>query len=345
LKKAALRAIGLLAVITCAPTLAVDQVPETSGFSGFFLVAPAYFNVESNLLVEGPPLIGDVGNTRIDSIFGAPATQSSPGLVAGGEVNYTFSGTRTQLFFGNRLEDFLRLDLTFGLGVRQELPGDSILAFSVLLTPAQMKVWSDPYVEGEDRVATERNKPGVRLRWGRIFGTGLELTVTLRDFRHDDERSGDWLIEEGRLDPALQPLLDRNGDSRVYQLLYRINSGQRHVFEPMLRYVDHDLDGAAMAVSGPVAQLTYLYLSPKLVVDVNLIYGQQDASTVHPVYRRTLDADRMGVAVTAFYKLFKKTRWRAFASLDYLREDANIDFFDHRISGGTLGVIWRHARK
>jgi len=337
----------LAALVICAghPVLAVDKIPETSGFGGFFLIGPAAFEVESNLLVEGSPLISDVGNTQIDSIFAPPEAQSAPALFTGGEINYAFSNTRTQLFFGNRLEDFLRLDLTFGLGVRQELPGNSVLALSALFTPAEMRVWSDPYVEGEDRVPTDRNKPGIRLRWGQIFNTGLEVTATFREFKHDDERSGDWLIDQGRLDPDLQPLLDRNGNSTVIQFLYRIKASKRHIFEPALRYVDHDVDGAAIAVSGPFVQLTYLYLTPKLIIDANLILGKQEADAVHPVYGEVLDVRRTGLAVTAFYDLFKVPRWRAYASADFFREDANIAFFDSKISTLGVGAIWRYGRK
>jgi hypothetical protein len=250
------------------PVLAVDRVPETSGFSGFLLFGPAGFDVASNLIVEGSPLLSDVGNTRFDSIFDRPSTHSAPAMFLAGEVNYTFAGTRTQLFLGNRLKDFLRLDLTFGAGVRQELPDESVLVFSVLQTPAEMKVWSDPYVEGVDRVATDR-----------------------------------------------------------------------HVFEPTVRYLNLDLDGAAMAVDGPRVQLTYLYLTPKLVLDAVLIYGTQESDTVHPVYGEALDVRRTGVAVVAFYDLFKKARWRAYASVDYFREDANIAFFDSKVKVLSIGAI------
>ena len=56
-----------------------------------------------------------------------------------------------------------------------------------------------------------------------------------------------------RLDPADRPLLDRDGDIWKAQVLYRIKSGERHVFEPALRYTNWDLDGAAMAHAGPAA--------------------------------------------------------------------------------------------
>jgi len=344
LSKAAIRAFALLVAIANTPALAIDNIPETSGFAGFFLLAPGVFGVESNLLVRAsPPLLDDVGNDRIQSIFESPSSQSVASLLTAGELNYTFASTRTQLFFGNRIEDLLRVDVSFGLGVRQELPDKSILAGSVLLTPTELKVWSDPYVEGVDRVKTYRDAPGARLRWGRILGTGLEFTLTYREYQHDDERSGDWLIGRGRLDPNQQPLLNRSGNILDLRFLYRIKSG-RHVFEPSIRYTDSDFDGAAMANKGPSVRLTYLYLTPKLVLDVNLLYHGYKAKEVHPVYGETLDANRWGATIAAFIDLFKAQRFRAMVSAEYVRENANIDFFDSGISAVHVGVIWRYRR-
>ena len=337
--------MALVAIASCPALAAIDDIPETSGFSGFFLTGPAGFTVESNLIVEGAPLLDDVGNTQIESTFESPSAQTAAAWFLAGELNYTFANTRTQLFFGNRLEDILRLDLTWGIGVRQELPDDSILAVSVVATPLEMRVWSDPYVEGVDRVPTDRNKPGLRLRWGRMFKTGLEFTATFREVRHDQERSGEFLVGEGRLDPALQPLLSRSGDSLALQFLYRVRAKKRHVFEPSIRYTDLDLDGAAMRSKAYALRLTYLYLTPKLVIDANLVLGTHEADEVHPVYGRVKEGDRLGGAVAAFYDLFNKKRWRAYAMAEHFKEDANIDFFDSKSSALSIGVLWRHVRK
>ncbi len=337
----------LLVDLGLHPALAVDSIPATSGFRGFFLAVPGYFNVKSNLIVEGPPLLNDVGNTRVDSIFAPPRSQSAPSFMVGGEVNYTFAGTGTQVFLGNRLEDLLRLDLAFGLGVRQDLGKGGIFGASVLTTPTELEVWSDPYVEGEDRILTEVNRPGFRLRWGRILNTGLELTLTERDYRHDAENSGDWLIGQGRLNPADQPLLRRNGKVWRAQALYRIDTeNKRHRFEPAIRYNNDDHDGAAMANQGFTLRMTYLFLSPKVVLDANVIFGSREADAIHPVYGQTLDWDRYGVALTAFIpvKLGNNNRWRIFVGGEFFREKANIDFFDTKIASINAGVFWRYIR-
>ena len=91
--------------------------------------------------------------------------------------------------------------------------------------------------------------------------------------------------------------------------------------------------------------MTWLYITPKLIVDTIVAYGTREADAVHPVYGETLDVKHTGVALTAFYDLFKVKRWRAYASADYFRENANIAFFDSKVRAFSLGVIWRYRRE
>jgi hypothetical protein len=336
----------LLILLAVNAAEAQDQIPETSGFSGYGLLGPGYFNVESNLIVTGAPLLSDVGEPQIESIFDGPSAQSSAAFLLALEINYTFASTRTQLFLGNRIEDLLRLDIAYGLGVRQELPDGSILAASFLLTPLHLKFWADPYVEGEDRKATELNFPGFRLRWGSILGSGLELTLTDRFYSFDEEKSGSWLVDEGRLDPREQPVLNRDGDVLRFQMLYRFYLKNQHRFEPALRLVNDRHEGAAIANKGFSFRLTYLYISPKVILDANGVWGQNRSDAIHPVYGEVLDASRWGAALTAFVpvNLFQKNGWSVFAGVEIFEENVNVDFFDSRIASINVGLIWRHRR-
>ena len=347
--KARLLRCGLACILACIShfALAQDSVPESSGLSGFFIAAPGYFKVESNLIATGAPLLDDVSNEVIPSIFESPQSRSSPALLVGGEIDYTFAKTRTQIFFGNRLEDLLRLDLVVGLGVRQELPDNSILAASVLATPLDLKFWEDPFVEGEARVKTGVDVPGFRLRWGRILKTGLELTATFREFRYDTETSGDWLISQGRLNPADQSLLKRDGATSRVQVLYRIDVAKKHRFEPAIRFVEDDLEGAAVANKGFSAQLTYLYRIPKLILDANILYGRREANAVHPVYGQTLESDRYGASLSAFIpvKRFRNSVLNIMIGAEAFRENTNIAFYDSGAQSVSFGILWRHIKK
>jgi hypothetical protein len=337
--------VAILVGIACHSIVAQDDIPKTSGFSGFALLGPGYFNVEHSLLVTGAPLLDDVGTPQIESIFDPPPSGSAPALLVGFELNYTFSSTRTQLYLGSRLEDLLRLDILIGLGVRQELPDSSILAASLLLTPLELKYWSDPYIEGEDRKRTGLYFPGIRIRWGRILKTGLELTVTARQYQFDEENSGNWLVSEGRLNPDQRSLLNRDGDVLRLQALYRFDF-KSHRFEPAVRYSKDSHNGAAISNNGFSLRLTYLYLSPKVVIDFNVFYGKRKSDEIHPVYDKVLDAERWGVALTVFIpvKRFDSSVLSVFVSGEIFRENANIDFFESKISSINGGLIWRFIR-
>ena len=338
--------LATLLVLAWHPVAAQDHIPETSGFSGFVLGSVANVNVASSLLARGAPFMDDVGSTRIESIFDAPSSISSPGVPVTGEINYTFASTRTQVFFGNRLEDLLRLDVVFGLGVRQQIGAAGILAVSYMITPLELQSWADPYVEGEDRLATDLDLPGFRIRWGEIFGTGLELTVTDRFYTYQNESSGDWLIDQGRLDPDQQSLLDREGDILKIQALYRFKV-KRHRFEPAIQWEDDYHRGAAIANTGYRVKLTYVYVSPKVIIDANLIYGVRKAKETNPIYGELLDADRMGAAFIAFFpvKRYTSSVLNVFVGGEVFRENANIDFYDSSINMVMVGLLWRHIRK
>ena len=143
----------------------------------------------------------------------------------------------------------------------------------------------------------------------------------------------------------MQSLLDRDGDILRLQALYRIDV-KPHRFEPAVRYVNDDHNGAAIANKGFSLQLTYLYISPKVVLDANVVYGNRKTDEAHPVYGEVLDSDRLGLALTAFIpvRFFDRDGWNVFVGGEVVRENANIDFFDSRIASLNAGLLWRHRR-
>lgn len=322
-----------------------DEIPQTSGFSGYVLVIPGVFVVSNSLLASGAPLLDDVGSKQISSIFASPESNLAPALPVAGEFNYTFGKSRTQLFFGNKFEDIIRLDLAFGLGVRQDIGSAGILVANFLFTPLELKYWSDPYIEGEDRVKTELNFPGFRIRWGRIFQTGLELTATARQYNHEDERSGEWLVSQGRLNVNQLPLLNRDGDFYRFKALYKIKLKQ-HRLVPAFRYTFNHHQGNAVANRQQSFLLDYIYLSPKIVFDAKLIYGKRKADAIHPVYKEIIEGNRYGVAMAALFpvNLFNSKGWSILASAEYVKENSNIDFFDSSLIGINAGLMWRYKR-
>jgi len=243
------------------------------------------------------------------------------------------------------MEDLLRLDVPFGLGVRQELKDSSVLSFSVLFTPIFLNFWQDPFLENEDRKLSRVNSPGVRVIWDRMFKSGLELSTTYRLFQVREENSGQWLVDREELDPNLQHLLVREGSIFRLQALYRLKIN-RHRFEPSVRYIDENLDGAAMATKGYIVRMNYIYPTPKVVFEVTLHFGNRKGQAVNPIYNQTLDADRYGAAVAALMpiKLGNSKKWSIVVVGEYMGENANINFFDTKLSSVLVGLQYRNLR-
>ncbi len=148
------------------------------------------------------------------------------------------------------------------------------------------------------------------------------------------------------MDPDSQPLLNRDGKVIRLQALYRFDLN-RHRFEPAFRFIDDDHDGEAMARKGYGILLSYLYLTPKIVLDANLAYGKRNGQAIHPVYNEYLDANRFGATLSAFVpvNIGKSKNWNIWASAEFFSEDSNIDFFDTSFGAIMGGLMWRKVRK
>jgi len=336
----------IAACLIATPSSGQMSISDSSGFSGFVFGGPGYFNISSSLIVSGAPLLGDVGEPKIVSITDAPSANGVAAFPFVFELNYTFGKSRTQLFVGNLLEDILRLDVRVGIGVRQQLRDNSILTASLLLTPLELKFWSDPYIEGEERKPTGLYFPGVRLRWSHVLKTGLVLTTTFRQYRFNEEKSGEWLFNQGRIDLDEVSLLDRNGDVLKLEALYRIKLKKHHL-SPAIRYWNEAHNGAAMAQKGFTIKLKYLYQNPKWILDVNLLYGSRKANEIHPIYDTKLDANRYGGSLVIFFpiKVYKSSVLSIFVGGEIFTENSNVDFFDSHVNMVMVGVVWRHRPK
>ena len=334
----------LIAVAT--PLQAQINIPSTSGFSGYVSVLPGFINASSNTIASGAPAMDDVGFAQITSINEAPLSKSVFAFGAVLDINYTFAKTKTQVFAGNRLEDILRLDLTFGIGIRQELPDSSIVALSFVLTPFELKYWADPFVEGQDREKTRLKFPGVRFRWHRMFRTGLEFTATYRLYRFEMEKSGEWLVGQNRLLAAQRPLLLRDGNVLRLQLLYRLRKG-KHLFEPAIRWANDFHEGAALANRGGSIRLTYMYLTPKAIFDVNVGFGRYQADAIHPVYNETLESNQFGAGAIVIVpvKQYESSRLSLMVNSEIIVADRNVAFYDSQLTAVFFGVIWNHIRR
>jgi hypothetical protein len=314
------------------------KIPQESGFSGFVNGGAGLWRVEDNMVKK----IGffQVSDDDIGSIDNKPKSETSGSPIFNYNVRYTFASTRTQIFLGSLLEDILRFDAVTLLGVRQELPDQSVIAVSYVFSPLVTEVYKDPYVEGKNRNGTDRNVNGVRLSYDDILGSDLSFQYTYRNLDIDSERSG---RAEG-LNSSDRDKLDRNGDRHDLDVLYRFVSesgGGKHVFLPRFRYSYFDLDGSAMTYNYFNFNLNYRYDVEKFAFAVNGYYGYADYDKRNPIYGKTREDDRYGFSLLGFYKRFLGVEGLALnGTVTINRSDSNIDFYKSEVDLFALSLFY-----
>lgn len=327
--------LALLGSTAALSAQALDRIPQESGFSGYAFVGGASSSRETNMIAS----VGDteVADERIDSLTDGPDSKDYGQLLLDFGLNYTFADSRTQIFGGTSLEDFLTQDSTFGIGLRQGIGGaGNLVVKAIASTP--METWEDPYLIGADRRETDVSSSGGRLGWEHIFGSGLEITYSARSIELDDELSGTFL----GLSQDNQDLLNREGDLNTLKVAYVWQLSGDHLITPSISAVEHDLDGDAMAMDGYQAELNYAYTgSENWEFVVNLVAGTLESDDDNPIYGETAEVDRMGVSLGATYKEpFGLQNWRARGAISYGEEDSNIDFYDTSIGSVSLGMMY-----
>jgi hypothetical protein len=321
-----------------APAYSILPIPQDSGFSGFINLGAGAITAKSNTIAGNN--LATIGKERIDSLTESPDSENEVIPLINGELAYTFASTRTQLYLGNSLEDFIRFETATLAGVRQELPDKSIVALSYVFSAIRTEVWADPYVVGQDRTETDRTSSGLRLGYDKILGSDFEIQFTWRSIDLDDERSG--LTQLG-LPPDQAKLLNREGDSYEFEVIYPFRFKQgKHILAPAFSYRRLGLDGEAMANDRYQGQLTYAYMGEKFSIAGNLILGIADADEINPIYLEKREDDIYGVSLSVFYRKFLDVQGLSLVgTAAYFRSDSNIDFYDTTIGLLGLSVLYR----
>jgi len=337
-----LLALNVSGFFFATPGLSMQPMPKESGISGFINLGAGGISAESNMIAGND--LGDIGKKRIDSLTDSPDSKSDVIPVLNGELAYTFASTRTQLFLGNSLEDFIRFETATLAGVRQELPDNSLLEISYVFSAIPTEVWADPYVVDRNRSKTDRTASGLRLKYDKILGSDFEILFTWRSIELDDELSGlTQLVQRGDLTAAQTKLLDREGDSYQFEVLYPFRfENDKHVIAPAFNYTRLDLDGGAMANDRYQGQLTYFYTGEIFNVAANLFYAYADYDETNPIYLKKRNDNNYGGTLSVFYKnLFDVERLSLVGTVAGFKSDANIDFYDTTIGFFSLSVLYR----
>ncbi|MGD9191784.1 MAG: DUF2860 family protein, partial [Desulfobacterales bacterium] len=111
-------AASIIVVLVAAGfATALEPIPEETGFSGFIRPGVGYISFKSNMVAS---FLGfDLSDKRTNALDESPDSQSSAIALVPFSLEYTFAGTRTQLFLGTELTDLIRFDFSQQIGVKQ----------------------------------------------------------------------------------------------------------------------------------------------------------------------------------------------------------------------------------
>lgn len=329
----------VLTTLLTTATSAIEPIPDESGLSGFLNLGAAYMKAETNM-VKGTKVF-TVGDDRIDSIYSSPDSESTVTPLLNVDIRYTFAKSRTQLYFGNQLEDFLRFDYSTLFGIRQEFSNESIGAISYVTTGIATEVWKDPYVANAKRDETDRTANGIRLELDKAAGTMFGFQYQFRNIEIDDELSG--TLGGLGLTPNQISRLDREGKHHRGEVNYTWLLGGGHALIPALRYARHDLDGDAMAFDRYAFMLSYAYRAQKYSLVANASVGTQEHDKTNPIYGKTQDDDTYGVGLTTFlHEPFGLSKaYSLVGTLAYYETDSNISFYDGSVLLAGTSLFYR----
>ncbi|MBW2657033.1 MAG: DUF2860 family protein [Deltaproteobacteria bacterium] len=184
----------------------------------------------------------------------------------------------------------------------------------------------------------------MRLAWERMFNSNFEVDYIYRNIDIDKERSGDFLVDAGRLAASDKDKLKRKGDAHQLKGAYFFEIGKNQLLSPQLIFDYEDLDGDAMKNYKTDFQLTYAYNGPKFALGLNGLIGYADYDKKNPIYGKTRDDTRYGLGALGSWKNpfgwkpFGIDKFRLYSQVGYFVSDSNIDFYETEIFLATAGI-------
>jgi Protein of unknown function (DUF2860) len=325
---------------------ALDPIPKESGFSGYIGPGIGAVKYKGNMIAGINKVNYDFGEATTTTLTGEAESNTQGIGLLNAEIGYNFANSRTRVFIGSTLEDFIQFDYGQQLGVRQEIGNLGVVSAGFLFSNLPITVWKDPYITNTPRQDTNRDSTGARFVWGKILNTGFQLQLDFRTIDIDEEQSGTSL----GLTAAQRQQLDRNGDLFKGQLQYRFKVAPKQFLAPAFLYTVNDRDGDAMSSDVYAFKLTYLYFGETVSFAGNALFGRADYDAANPIpdfNNQTQEDDHYGFTGTLFYKnpfgweWFGSDKISFFGTVAYYTADSNIDFYTTELTMGVLGIMYR----
>ena len=325
--KKTLFALGISAFT--ASTMAMQPLPKEAGFSAFVGAGDAGGVVESNFLDE---IVGiDLSN---DKIYNYDSPNNTTIIIPNFKLalSYLFSNEKTAVTLNNAIESSLDFTSNMKLGLRHDFDNVGNIEVAGLLgnDAVGLKVWEDPYLQGQSREATDYKTSGGMITWDKMFGSDLELIVKTLKVDLDDEQSGQSL----GLSSAQRDLLDREGNLNRAELGYQfVVNGGEYVFRPSVAYLDRDLDGDAMAQDGFELGVAMVYSNPSYSWANKAVYQRLDGDKDNPIFLEKNDADvYMFSSEVTIPEPMGWEKWVARVGVVYAQNDASINFNKSKVA-------------
>lgn len=321
-------AIALALSTIALPALALNELPQEKGFSGFVNLGASGGSVESNFLAKISGINVDLSDDTIYNL-GQPDDKDIVVPAVAFEFGYLFGNKKTRIALGNDLSDFLQFDRATRLSLRHDFDRIGRLQVAFLnSTGMPTEVYEDPYQTGSSRGTSDFTSTGGRITWDKILNSQFEFKASFKENDVDKERSGE--DQKLGLNSAQRQLLERDGDVTRVELgyMFSINNNE-HLIRPSVSYIDRDLDGDAMSQDGYEVAISWNWNGDDFRWVNNAFYQSLDGDAVNPIFNDVNDADRYGISSQLFFPgLFGLEKWTPNLTFAWAEADSDIDFND-----------------
>ncbi|MFI9653337.1 DUF2860 family protein [Guyparkeria sp. GHLCS8-2] len=327
------KALLPLALLTVTVVQASPIADET-GFSGEIQPLIGVMSSRSNLAVSSD-------QKRIDSLYSLSSRETRPIGGVLGQIDYTIVPRELSLYAGTPRSALADGEIGVEVGARYLVGGVGLLTAGVIpVTVNDSEVWSDPFVVGTRRDATDADRRGLHLGLAGIAGTGLSVDYRLYRRDLDEERSGQALALG--LSPAERRLLEREGTEHRFDVNYRVALTDGFSLTPGVQYRRLDADGAANRGWLLRPQLTAQYDIDRWSISMTGYYGVDRYDARQPIFDEYRDGKEMGlVAGVRYAEPFGWSNWSVDAYGVWSERDSDIRFYDQQTGLFAVGLGYR----